>query len=358
MAIADMLKSFGQGIDRGFTKIGGYDPSQQVSPEEALMRRNAGIEALQRTLGRSSAILSGDPQRLALSAQQDEAARKKQFMEDYIRKNPGQAELLRALQAGVPASMLTTKPTKGPTSYEEYVRTDSTPTDEEYAVFLQKQKESGATKINFADKGFAALGPKKYEERLELASSAQASNVTLDNLENLIDQGLETGFGAEIGTTLNRIGQAIIGPDYKTGEIASAESFLAGATQMILPEVKKLGVNPTDKDLSFVVKGSPELTKSVEGNRLMLKALKLSNSRAVDAHNFDNKFYTNPLNKGKTEIDRNVAFQIHMAENPQIYSSQPLIQEYNNLLEREAIKKLQSGSIIIPGSNIDLPEGL
>lgn len=107
MAIADMLKSFGQGIDRGFTKIGGYDPSQQVSPEEALMRKNAGIEALQRTLGRSSAILSGDPQRLALSAQQDEAARKKQFMDDYMRKNPGQAELLRALQAGVPASMLT-----------------------------------------------------------------------------------------------------------------------------------------------------------------------------------------------------------------------------------------------------------
>ena len=107
MAIADMLKSFGQGIDRGFTKIGGYDPSQQVSPEEALMRKNAGIESLQRTLGRSAAIMSGDTQRLALSAQQDEAARKKQFMEDYIRKNPGQAELLRALQAGVPASMLT-----------------------------------------------------------------------------------------------------------------------------------------------------------------------------------------------------------------------------------------------------------
>lgn len=107
MAIGDMLKSFGQGIDRGFTKIGGYDPSQQVSPEEAFRRKNAGIEALQRTLGRSAAIMSGDPQRLALSAQQDEAARKKQFMDDYMRKNPGQAELLRALQAGVPASMLT-----------------------------------------------------------------------------------------------------------------------------------------------------------------------------------------------------------------------------------------------------------
>tara|TARA_R100000951_G_C2634233_1_gene178747 strand:+ start:359 stop:1489 length:1131 start_codon:yes stop_codon:yes gene_type:complete len=106
MAIGDLLKSLGQGIDRGFTKIGGYDPSQQVSPEEAFRRKNIGMENLQRTLGRSAAIMSGDPQRLALSAQQDEAARKKQFMDDYIRKNPGQAELIRAAQAGVPMSML------------------------------------------------------------------------------------------------------------------------------------------------------------------------------------------------------------------------------------------------------------
>ena len=100
MAIADMLKSFGQGIDRGFTKIGGYDPSQQVSPEEALMRKNAGIEALQRTLGRSSAILSGDPQRLALSAQQDEAARlgktqqeRQKSLQAFAQTNPELAKM-------------------------------------------------------------------------------------------------------------------------------------------------------------------------------------------------------------------------------------------------------------------------
>ena len=334
-------------------------PKTPLTPEEQIeknRRRAIGLSVA------AEAFKQGDPVGKALGMRQQFEQQKQQAEQDklmqQLAQDPRYANQIKLMQAGLDPRMFAEKVSKGPTSYEEYVRTDSTPTDEEYAVFLQKQKESGATKINFADKGFAALGPKKYEERLDLSSSAQASNVTLDNLENLIDQGLETGFGAEIGTTLNRIGQAIIGPDYKTGEIASAESFLAGATQMILPEVKKLGVNPTDKDLSFVVKGSPELTKSVEGNRLMLKALKLSNSRAIDAHNFDNKFYTDPLNKGKTEIDRNVAFQIHMAENPQIYSSQPLIQEYNNLLEREAIKKLQSGSIIIPGSNIDLPEGL
>ncbi len=253
-------------------------------------------------------------------------------------------------------SFITSKPTKGPASYEEYIRTDATPTNEEYNVFLQQQKSAGATKIDFADKGFAALGPKKYEERLDLAESARNSNVNLDNLENIINQGLETGFGSEVGLSLNRFGQAIAGPDYKAGDIASAEAFAAGATQLILPEVKKLGVNPTDKDLDFVVKGSPELGKSVEGNKLMLKALKISNARAIDQHNFDSSFYGNPENQGKTEIDRNIAFQIHVANNPQIYSSAPLIEEYNNLLEREAVQKLNDGDFANT-SEVKLPDG-
>ena len=252
-------------------------------------------------------------------------------------------------------SFITAKPTKGPSSYEEYIRTDDTPTTEEYSVFLQQQKAAGATKIDFGEKGFETLGPKKYEERLDLASSAQVSNVNLDNLENIINQGLETGFGAEIGLSLNRIGQLISGPEYKAGEIAGAESFAAGANKLILPLVKELGVNPTDKDLDFVIKGSPELSKSVEGNKLMLKALKLSNARAIDQHNFDNSFYGNPQNKGKTEVDRNIAFQIHMAENPQIYSSEPLIQEYNALLEREAIRKLTDKDFVST-QGVELPE--
>lgn len=356
MAIGDLLKSLGQGIDRGFTKIGGYDPSQQVSPEEAFRRKNIGIENLQRTLGRSAAIMSGDPQRLALAEKREQQAKQDRLLQE-LGKDPRYAEQIKLLKAGLDPSAFAPKTSKGPSSYEEYIRTDSTPTEAEYLAFLERQKKAGATKIDFADKGFAALGPRKYEERLDSATSAQSSNLTLSNLENIIDQGLQTGFGAELGLSLNRIGQAIVGPDFKAGDIAGAESFAAGATQLILPEVKKLGVNPTDKDLDFVVKGSPELSKSVEGNKLMLKALKVSNARSIDAHNFDNEFYTNPLNAGKTEIDRNVAFQIHMANNPQLYSAQPLIQEYNALLEREAMKKIQSGNIINASPDL-LPEGM
>jgi len=356
MAIGDAFKGLGQRLGRGLVQVGGYDPRQQVSAQEAARRRNVGLEALQRSFGKSSAILSGDPQKLAMAQQQEEAARQRKLREDFLAKNPQYAQTLRALEAGIPAGMLTPKTTKGPSSYEEYIRTDSTPTPEEYAAFLLEKEKSGATQIDFGEKGFGSLGPKKYEERLDLASSAQASNVNLDNLENIINQGLQTGFGAELGLTLNRIGQAIVGPTYEAGKIAGAESFAAGANQVILPLVKDLGVNPTDKDLDFVVKGSPELSKSVEGNKLMLKALKLANARKIDAHNFDNVFYTDPKNKGKTEVDRNVAFQIHMANNPQIYSSQPLVEEYNNLLEKEALQKLQSGEIISVDQD-ELPEG-
>jgi hypothetical protein len=356
MAIGDFFSGLGQRVGRGLTAVGGYDPMQQVSPEEAARRRQEGLAALQRSLGKSSAILSGDPRRMQLAEQQMQQAKQDKLLQE-LGQDPRYAEQIKLLRAGLDPSVFTPKRAKGPTSYEEYIRTDSTPTQEEYLAFLQEKEKAGATKIDFADKGFAALGPKKYEERLDLATSAQSSNINLSNLENIIDQGLETGFGAELGLSLNRIGQAIVGPDFKAGDIAGAESFAAGATQLILPEVKKLGVNPTDKDLDFVVKGSPELSKSVEGNKLMLKALKLSNARAIDAHNFDNAFYTNPLNAGKTEIDRNVAFQIHMANNPELYSAQPLIQEYNALLEREAINKIQSGDITNVNPDI-LPEGL
>jgi hypothetical protein len=357
MAIRNLFQGLGQRVGRGLTAVGGYDPMQQVSPEEAARRRQEGLAALQRSLGRSSAILSGDPRRLALAEQQEQKAKQDRLLQQ-LAQDPRYAEQIKLLRAGLDPSMFTPKVTKGPASYEEYIRTDSTPTEAEYLAFLQEKEKAGATKIDFADKGWAALGPKKYEERLDLATSAQSSNINLSNLENIIDQGLETGFGAELGLSLNRIGQAIVGPDFKAGDIAGAESFAAGATQLILPEVKKLGVNPTDKDLDFVVKGSPELSKSVEGNKLMLKALKLSNARAIDAHNFDNAFYTNPLNAGKTEIDRNVAFQIHMVNNPQLYSAQPLIQEYNSLLEREAMNKIQAGDITNVDPGVPLPEGM
>lgn len=111
-----------------------------------------------------------------------------------------------------------------------------------------------------------------------LAKPAYDTLATIDNMQTLLDQGVRTGFGQEAVLQFQRAGQAF-NPDYKVKEIAGQEAFLGAANQIILPQVKMLGVNPTDKDLDFIVKGSPSLGKSVAGNQLMLSALKLKFER-------------------------------------------------------------------------------
>jgi hypothetical protein len=86
MAIGDFFKGIGQGYQRGLTEMGGYDPMQQVSPEEAERRRQEGMQALQRSLGRATAILSGDPRRIALAEEQTQRAESKKKESELNKK--------------------------------------------------------------------------------------------------------------------------------------------------------------------------------------------------------------------------------------------------------------------------------
>lgn len=106
MAIGNFLTGLGQRVGRGLTEVGGYDPMQKVSPEEEKIRRQAGLENLQRSLGRTSAILSGDPQRLALSAKRDEAAKQERLLQE-LGKDPRYAEQIKLLKAGLDPRLAT-----------------------------------------------------------------------------------------------------------------------------------------------------------------------------------------------------------------------------------------------------------
>jgi hypothetical protein len=105
MAIGDFFKGIGQGVGRGLTKIGGYDPMQQVSPEEAARRRQAGLSALERSLGRSSAILSGDPRRMQLAEQQMQQAKQDKALREFVAQNPQYSDMLKLYQAGIDPKM-------------------------------------------------------------------------------------------------------------------------------------------------------------------------------------------------------------------------------------------------------------
>ena len=116
MAIGDFFSGLGQRVGRGLTEIGGYYPMEQVSPEQARMRRQEGLAALQRSLGKSSAILSGDPRRMQLAEEQMQMAEseKKESelnkkLDDAIDKSnlpQSQKDLLKSLNTQTKAQTL------------------------------------------------------------------------------------------------------------------------------------------------------------------------------------------------------------------------------------------------------------
>tara|TARA_S200002703_G_scaffold41018_1_gene35692 strand:- start:2181 stop:3578 length:1398 start_codon:yes stop_codon:yes gene_type:complete len=128
MAIRNLFQGLGQRVGRGLTAVGGYDPMQQVSPEEAARRRQEGLAALQRSLGRSSAILSGDPRRLALAEEQTQRAEQDKLLQQ-LAQDPRYAEQIKLLRAGLDPRLaarasVERKIIKGADGYNYYVNPD------------------------------------------------------------------------------------------------------------------------------------------------------------------------------------------------------------------------------------------
>ena len=81
MAIQDLLRTLGQRASTGLERMGATtDP--RLSPAA---QRLAGIQNLSQALRRTGATLSGDPQRMALQAQEDERLRQRRIRESFLR---------------------------------------------------------------------------------------------------------------------------------------------------------------------------------------------------------------------------------------------------------------------------------
>lgn len=132
------------------------------------------------------------------------------------------------------------------------------------------------------------------------ARSAASTLGTVENMSTLLDEGVRTGFGQE---TLLKIGQAgqLFDPNFNIRGLAGQEAFQALATQIVLPQVKQLGASPTDTDLKFIVTGSPALSKTVEGNKLLLDTLKLKLQREIDYGKFSTRWMATNSSLIKTD---------------------------------------------------------
>ena len=303
-------------------------------------RRQMQIEGLQKfgeAMNLIAAQQSGDSSRVAQAQNiirqrqldEEDAKRKAEqeaaFNRQYNLLNEDQKRIVDQQRVGI---NLASK-SKLPSSVQEFEYSQKNPA---FADFLKSKKAT--TNINTGLSGFQKSAVDAYNNVQAEARDARVINTSLDTLDNLLNKGVDTGFGSGVGLSLQRIGQSIIGEDYKVPEIAGREAFQAETTKLILPLVKQLGVNPTDKDLDFVRTGAIELSKSEAGNRIMIAGLRLSQQRKLDEANFDNQFYND--NPQATIFERNIAFQKHMDSNPELYTSDSLQQAYDNLLLNQA----------------------
>lgn len=138
-------------------------------------------------------------------------------------------------------------------------------------------------------KGFGENLTETITANQKAGRSAASTLGTVDNMKMLLDEGVRTGFGQE---TLLKLGQAgqLFDPNFNTKGLAGQEAFQAFSTQIVLPQVKQLGANPTDTDLKFIVSGSAGLSKTVEGNKLLLDTLTLKLQREQDLARFSNQW--------------------------------------------------------------------
>jgi hypothetical protein len=154
-------------------------------------------------------------------------------------------------------------------------------------ITASKKPVTNLTVTNQMQKGFGENLTETITSNIKSGRLATPILNAVDSMQILLDEGVKTGFGQETMLQVGRVGQ-VFNPDFNIKGLAGQEALQAIATNLVLPQVKQLGVNPTDTDLKFINTGSPSLSKTVAGNKLMLSALKLKGERDQDLSRFTN----------------------------------------------------------------------
>lgn len=126
-----------------------------------------------------------------------------------------------------------------------------------------------------------SLDTKKLLKAADDSIEASNNRDTVVQLIDLLEGGVKTGFGTESLNAVRAAGRQL-GVEVDEEQLIKGEVFGALVNTLILPQVKQLGVNPTDKDLVFVKNSVAGLQKTNEGNLILLKALQAGMQRKVD----------------------------------------------------------------------------
>jgi len=163
--------------------------------------------------------------------------------------------------------------------YEYAVKQGYGGTFNQYAKEMANLKAPKTTvTTNVSNKEFASNAIKDLEGSLTAGYEAQSTLPTITSMKSLINEGVKTGTGAEAAKTISKAGQLLV-PGFNVESTSKVEQFDALSKGVIIPQVKKLGANPTNTDLKFIVDSSLGIGKTPEGNLLLLDVLEIGAKR-------------------------------------------------------------------------------
>lgn len=132
----------------------------------------------------------------------------------------------------------------------------------------------------------------------ESTNTARGILQQMNELESLINQGAKTGFGQEAITEVNKFLRAF---GLSDSDVSNEEQFRAITTESAISNVKRLGSQPTDKDLDMVFQAGPQLSNTREGNLKLIAAAKEKARRTIARNNFLNEYARANIDKIKND---------------------------------------------------------
>ena len=173
-----------------------------------------------------------------------------------------------------------------PTDVREFQYATENPKFLEYAKTMANLRAPKTNVVtNVSNKEFASNVIKDLEGSLNAGMDAQSTLPTYRTMRQLIDEGVQTGAGAETAKTISKAGQLLV-PGFNVDATSKLEAFDSLSKNVIIPQVKKLGANPTNTDLQFIVDSAPSIGKTPEGNKLLLNALEIGAQRDAELANW------------------------------------------------------------------------
>ena len=276
-------------------------PQTPLTPEQLQrqQRLGLGLSALSDVFARRDPI-AGTMERQAMLQAQQKKAEQDKILEE-LGKNPKFANQVKLLQAGIDPRMLAT--TKGPASYEEYIRTDTTPTQEEYAAFLLEKEKSGATQINLDQKrdtifqqeaakaGFAT----KKEVDKQITQDKQLLTRIKMSKRQLLD-GVKTGKVEEFLMPFKEFAVGIGVADEETVENLGQQELFQATTNFLVPRMRVEGSGSTsDMEIELFKSAVPNLGRTSAGNLVVAGGIEnlveynIKRQRLMDKYLQENK---------------------------------------------------------------------